>query len=101
MYPCASRVVVELDEIHPQVAVRGRTHVGVQHDGLEDRSRTWRSIWSNLVHPSGTWRILIVELGGLDVQHKTAQGASGCQQQSGDGDCWGRFQLDPLGGGQE
>ena len=46
MYPCASRVVVELDEIHPQVAVCGRTHVGVQPDGLEDRSRTWRSIWS-------------------------------------------------------
>ena len=43
MYPCASRVVVELDEIHPQVAVCGRTHVGVQLDGLEDRSRTWRS----------------------------------------------------------
>ena len=35
MYPCASRVVVELDEIHPQVAVRGRTHVDVQHDGLD------------------------------------------------------------------
>ena len=46
MYPCASRVVVELDEIHPQVAVCGRTHVGVQPDGLEDRSQTWLSIWS-------------------------------------------------------
>ncbi|KAF7022794.1 hypothetical protein CFC21_035443 [Triticum aestivum] len=93
-------VVVHVSKVNLTNTKPFRVVVVLRVFGLDGSDASGRSATSSFSESVVVLGVPVVELAGLGVQHKTMPGASGCQQQGGDGGGQPHEMVGSLSGGR-